>query len=164
MLATLGRDVALARLSRAAAFAEANGGTDITHVFQVALAAERTWSHDDVQQALELLAGSEFRIDWEPGDEEWGCVFDSDRVRALVCARVPVGIALEGMVPARMNECLSWLTVSSMNDHVFSVDRSVLEQVFGRKLSANISYTRRSIDDCGVRLGRERLCPPPQRR
>ena len=107
-----------------------------------------TWRHDDVQQALELLAGSEYRIDWEPGDEQWGRVFDSDDLtRALVCAPVPVGIALEGTDPARMSARLSWLTVSSMTDRVFSADRAVLEQVFDRKLSTNISYTRMSIND-----------------
>lgn len=122
--------------------------TDLGGLFRSALTAVGTWGHEDVQQALELLAGSEFRVDWEPGDEQWGRVIDSGgSVRALVCARVPIGIAHEDVDEARLSKRVSWTLVTSMREKLFGVDRGLLEQVFGRHLSDNIDYSRLSADE-----------------
>ncbi len=121
---------------------------DIGCHFRSAQAALITWVHDDVRDALDLLAGDDLRIEWEPGDEEWGRILDSrGNVCALVCARVPLGIASEHMDPERLTKRLSWITVSSMSEKLFEVDRTVLEQVFTRPMSTSLDYSRLSAND-----------------
>lgn len=121
---------------------------DLGNVFRSAQAASGAWNNDGVMEALKLLAGREFGIDWEPGDEEWGRVVDSGgNVHALVCARIPLGIVREDMDTARMTMHVSWIRVPSMSEQTYTVDRPLLEQVFGRQLSENIDYSKLSIND-----------------
>ncbi len=122
--------------------------TDLGSLFRSAQAAAATWRREDVRQALEFLAGSEFQIDWEPGDEEWGRIIDSGgSCLALICARVPLGIGNEYVDPGRLAARIFWMKVHSMSEHVFEVDRRLLEEVFGRQLSDNVDYSKLSVDE-----------------
>ncbi len=100
-----------------------------------------------MRQALESAAGSDFWIDWECGNEQWGRIIDARGVQALVCARVPLGFAQEDLDPARMTERVFWMKVCSMDQPLFEVDRRLLEEVFGRPLSDNVDYSRLSVND-----------------
>jgi hypothetical protein len=122
--------------------------TDLGILFRAGQAASGNWTSADVQQALEVLVDPKSRIDWEPGDEEWGRIVDTDGcVLALVCVRVPVGVVREDVNATRMSDRVSWLRFKSMTDRAFQIDRRLLEQLFGRRLSDNVDYSRLSLND-----------------
>lgn len=116
-------------------------------VFRAAMALPGTWTLEDVQSVLETLANTTFQIDWEPGDEQWGRILGTNKAQALVCARIPLGIALNDFDVTGVKRAMSWLTVQSMSDEAFEVDQGLLEQIFGRSLSENVDYSKLSISD-----------------
>lgn len=121
---------------------------DIGYLFRSAQATKGTWDHEDVQQVAGSLAGPELQIDWEPGDEEWARLVDlQGNMRVILCVRLPIGIAHEGIATARLSSRVSWLVVTSMTEKLFTVDRQLLEQIFHRQLSTNVDYSRLSIND-----------------
>lgn len=120
----------------------------LDHLFREAKDRFGAWSHDDVRKVLEVLAGQAFQVDWEPGDEEWGRVVDtSGKVHVLVCSRIPLCIGLQDRDGGRLATRVSWMTVSSMSEPAFEVDRRLLEEIFERSLSENINYAKLSIND-----------------
>lgn len=122
--------------------------TNLNSLFRAARSYPGEWSRNDVQEMLEVLAGPGCQIDWEPGDEEWGRVVDTcGDVRALVCARAPICIGLESVEAARPGTAVSWLTVPSMSEPIYEVDRRILEEMFGRPLSVSVDFSKISIDD-----------------
>jgi hypothetical protein len=90
-------------------------------------------------------------IEWEKGDEEWGRIIRNKQVVALVCARFPLVIVLAGLKAALEKAIstpkVSLVSVESMSEKTYSVDKAVLEIFFGRTLSENVDYGKCSIDD-----------------
>lgn len=122
--------------------------TRIDELFRAARASSCAWSHRDVRRALEILAGRERIIDWEAGDEEWGRLVDAGgKVQAIVCALTPVCFGLPEVDRRGLDAGVACMTVASMSEPVFEVDRRLLEEIFGRPLSTNVDYSRLSIED-----------------
>lgn len=123
---------------------------DLGELFQHGRAASATWTHERVDEALQALAvqspGS--RVDWEPGDEEWGRVVDTDGgVVGLVCARIPIGAARNDISRAGLPKFLIWIGFGSTNEPEFQVAPEILEEVFGRQVSRSINYRSLSLND-----------------
>lgn len=123
---------------------------DLSEFFRQGLAASAMWTYEKVDQALHALAvqcpGS--RVDWEPGDEEWGRVVDADgNVVGLVCARIPVGIVRDDLPQSELPSLVAWLRFKSMYDTSYHVSPEILEKVFGRRISQNIDYGTLSLND-----------------
>lgn len=124
--------------------------TDLSGLFRSGLAASDSWTNQHVRRALQKLVqqhpGS--RIDWEPGDEEWGRVIDSSgAVLGLVCARIPVGAARHDLSPRALSDEVAWLRFESMDERSYEIDRELLKQVFGRDLSENVDYASLSLNE-----------------
>lgn len=123
---------------------------DLSVFFGRGLAASMMWTYERVAQTLQALAihypGS--RVDWEPGDEEWGRVVDPEgEVVGLVCARVPLGIVRNDLPQSELPHLVEWLRFKSMHDASYRVSPEILERVFGRQPSRNIDYEELSLND-----------------
>lgn len=122
---------------------------DLTEIFRAAFLSKRPWTEADATRVLEALRdrwpGS--RIDWEPGDEEWGRVFhERDGVVGMVCARAPIGAARARDEPDELPDGVAWLRFESTTDASYSLDRRVLEPIFTR-VSDVVDYAALSLDD-----------------
>ena len=120
---------------------------DLGEVFRVASARSRAWTRDDVWRALKGLTSTGSKVDWEPGDEQWGRVLDGAGVVGLICARVPVGAVRNDVDPRLLSDPVTWIRFNSMNDHDFKVERELLEEIFGCALSENVNYSSLSLND-----------------
>lgn len=126
---------------------------DISSKISEASKHSSAWDTGAVKEMLSLLASqrSEFRVDWEVGDENWGRVTDGQSDVAFVCARIPLIVVLKSLEVAANelgNEYVSEvLIVESFDVHSFSVDAAILEDVFKKSLSPNVNYSALSIHD-----------------
>ncbi|MEM9493417.1 MAG: hypothetical protein AAGC55_29990 [Myxococcota bacterium] len=121
---------------------------DLNELFRDGMAAAMSWNYDEVERALSAAAVTcpGHRVVWEPGGEQWGWVLDaSERVLALVCARIPLGAIRRGLVPIDGPEAMVWLRFESLDDRDFTVRPEVLEQVFGRPVSRAVDYRALSL-------------------
>lgn len=123
---------------------------DLSEFFQRGLEASATWTREKSGEVLHALATAcpGARVDWEPGDEEWGRVLDSDgRVAGLVCARIPVGLARADVPESGLSSAVTWLRFESIDQHDYRISPHILEKVFGRPVSRNIRYHAMSLND-----------------
>jgi hypothetical protein len=108
------------------------------------------WSDKHAASLLQAIA-SRFRggvVDWDEGSEEWGrVVLDGKDVVALVCRRLPLGIAKAAHAHQMPVGQVTWIVVELMSEPKFRVGRLVLEQAFGRQLSDNVNYEQLSAND-----------------
>lgn len=110
---------------------------DLDPAMRSAHARSEDWTQVRLSHALRavvsLLPGS--LIEWEPGDEEWARILLSGELVALVCAKVPLGFGLAAVTQlADLLPQIVWVPVNSMEEHIFSTDQTLLEQIFGREL------------------------------
>ncbi|MBP0030867.1 hypothetical protein [Roseofilum sp. Guam] len=111
------------------------------------------WTHKLVKDVLESLVHTieDSIIDWEPGDEEWARLLVGTEVVAIVCAKIPLIIALENYT-GQISTCflkqeIKILVIRDFEEDQFCIDKVLLEEVFGRKMTPNISYNAFSIND-----------------
>ncbi|MDX2090316.1 MAG: hypothetical protein SFX73_20820 [Kofleriaceae bacterium] len=121
---------------------------DLRAVLSALGTAAKTLDPGKVCAALEVLKNDGFRIDWEPGDEEWArAIDDRGNVAAFICARIPLGIAIDSLSKSMLSDCLTWVYVPSMDARVLMVEKVLLERIFERPLSGNIDYANMSAND-----------------
>lgn len=124
---------------------------DLRQPISKAMAKRGQWDTSSFVAALHAVASSieNARIDWEQGDEEWGRVLKADgQVAALVCVRVPFGfLCAPEMDSSHLSPELTWVCVEDIEEPAFTVDKSLLEAVFGRELSENVNYGALSAQD-----------------
>lgn len=103
--------------------------------------------HRRTANLLALLA-SHFDgvVDWEQGDEEWGRVLAGQQVLAIVADRFPLVIVVGGRTPP-VGNLAHVVRVKDMDGKDHQVDRSVLEEGFGRSITSNVNYDCMSIDE-----------------
>lgn len=123
---------------------------DLSDVFRHGLAVSAAWAHENVHDALQVLAAHSpgSSVDWEPGDEEWGRVLDADtEVVGLVCARIPIGAVRDDVPGSVLPSDVTWIRFKSMRSRDYQVSPEVLEQVFGFEVSRNIDYGSLSLGE-----------------
>jgi len=126
---------------------------DLSKAFQEAQGNVGNWSLPDVRALLDFIAVSRAssHIDWEPGDEEWGRVLEGNAVVAFVCAKVPLVVLHKSLIElvSSINKDGGPLVVvaESFGSESYSVDRQVLESLFGHCITVNISCDSLSITD-----------------
>jgi hypothetical protein len=123
---------------------------DLNELFRDGLAGASTWTHAKAGQALQALAAHRpgSRMDWEPGDEEWGRIVDADGgVVGLVCARIPIGAARDDIPRSQLPDFVTWILFKSMDEPVYHVTPEILEEVFGRQVSRNVDDGSLSLND-----------------
>jgi hypothetical protein len=124
---------------------------DITYQFEKAAAGIDTWTSSDVWEALKIVttARPSARVDWEPGDEEWARVVDSEvsEILALICAKIPLGFIRSDIPTSGSTGGLVWITVPSTDESVYKISPEVLDRIFGRTVSRNLNYDAISADD-----------------
>lgn len=123
---------------------------DLSDLFRQGLTGSAMWTYEKVGQALQALAvqcpGS--RVDWEPGDEEWGRVVDTHGcVVGLVCARIPVGAARDDLPQSELPGFVMWLRFNSIHERDYQIAPEILEEIFGRRVSRNVDYGSLSLND-----------------
>ncbi|WP_159397847.1 hypothetical protein [Sorangium cellulosum] len=123
---------------------------DLSDIFRHGLATSATWTRENVREALQVLAsyspGS--YVEWEPGDEEWGRVLDSDNeIVGLVCARIPIGAVRDDVPRSELPSAVTWILFKSTSEPYYQVAPEVLKEVFRREVSRNIDYGSLSLDD-----------------
>ncbi|MCC6527425.1 MAG: hypothetical protein IT373_32560 [Polyangiaceae bacterium] len=124
--------------------------TDLTKTLLAAVATAGHWDEAAVADTLGALVaklpGS--RVDWEPGDEQWGRILTSDnQVAAILCVRFPMGVALTNLWGVNLPGGVCWVMVDDMFSPGFSVERGALEAAFGRKITDNVNLGQLSIND-----------------
>lgn len=126
---------------------------DLSNVFEEARRKADNWSHQAVREALQRITSlkDDFQADWEEGDEEWGRVLEGDRVVAFVCARVPL-VVLHTSIFVDLRQLseehgLAVEVVESFDENSYCVSRPLLERVFGKEISGNVSCDSLSICD-----------------
>jgi hypothetical protein len=124
---------------------------DITTEFEDAATRAADWTHADVATLLEAVTNEHphAQADWEPGDEEWGRVLDPDgeHVIALICAKLPLGF-IRGEAPVlRSPHRFVWISAESMDAASYRVVPEVLDRLFGRAVSRNLTYDEVSAQD-----------------
>jgi len=125
--------------------------TDITAKFEEAAKNASTWTNADTHEMLQAVSAAHpgARVDWEPGDEEWARVLESegDGIIAFVCAKLPIGFISGDARPAGGKHPFVWILVPSTDAAVYSVNPEVLDQVFGRSVSRSLDYDKVSADE-----------------
>lgn len=126
--------------------------TDVTPLLIAAWDRHQDWSQPLVASLLEKLRlrfeGS--KIDWEPGDEEWGTLLMPDQGTIFVCSRMPLAIIESSVVDqVRHNfpDEAVVLSVPSISTPVLKIDRKAAETAFGRELSDNVDWGEMSASD-----------------
>lgn len=90
-------------------------------------------------------------FDWEPGDEEWARFLLEKEVILIICARLPLAMGRldysERLSTFFEKNNMKFLVFKDFQEEVFSISKPLLEDVFSKKLSDNISYESISIGD-----------------
>ncbi len=127
---------------------------ELSPLFECAHRFSTSWNYESVRKALERLASSNSgaQIDWEKGDEQWGRVLVGNEVVAFVCAKLPlvaVHSKLSGIASgwAGNQDGAEVIVMDDFEAADFSVDRSLLERIFGREISSNLDYNAISISE-----------------
>lgn len=127
--------------------------SDLTSDFWRANSIRDEWNEDYVREVLQYISGSVFRsaVDWDDGDEQWGRVLDSrELVLAFVCVPCPIVISLttiRRLFRGDKNWPIVAVFVEDMSTRCYSVERLVLESIFGRQLSDKVDYESISIEE-----------------
>lgn len=127
---------------------------DITRHILEARSLATGWGRKKVRRALKALAKRypEAAVDWEEGDEEWGCIVSCNDAVAYVSARYPIALVkIDGeTAPGGQPSLLPGVVVIGVRDFddpCLSVDPSVLFELGQRPLSENVRYDRASVND-----------------
>lgn len=126
---------------------------DLTTIFLAADQYRETWSESKVHAVLGFISsgipGS--TSDWETGDESWGRIIVGDIVIAFVNARFPLLIVnTEYEEVGRQCEsvfCLCCVSADDFDAKDFSMDQILVQRLFERELSPNLSYEEISINE-----------------
>lgn len=119
--------------------------------FAAALKKQNSWRTHELRSALSECKEQipDAIIDWEECDENWGRVLQGGKVILLISALVPIAFVLSDLqatVQKHLRDC-AIVPVESFSQQDFSIDRTLLEQVVGRDVSANVNCGQLSIDD-----------------
>lgn len=120
---------------------------DLSDAFKAARLASSVWTHDAVAHVLRTLTVGKAVFDWEPPGEQWGRVSDDEGNIACVCARVPLAFVIERADVSRVTESVHWIRCRSFDTHRFSIDKALLEEIFGREVTDAVDYTNLSVND-----------------
>jgi len=125
----------------------------LSRIFEEARSGSSNWSPRAVREVLDYIAASkaDLLVDWELGDEEWGRVLEGGSVVALVCAKMPL-VFLHKPFDALLSSLderkgLWVVAVESFDSECYSVSRQLLEGLFGRRITENVSCDSLSISD-----------------
>lgn len=126
---------------------------DISEAFEIAHKYSNIWTSQTVRKAIQIIVASGVGLqdDWEEGDEEWGRVLQDNNVVAIVCARLPLVFlhsSLAQLTPSLTEDCVvSVVVVRDFDDVTYAVSKSLLERLFERSVSENVSCDAMSIND-----------------
>ncbi|MEM9541225.1 MAG: hypothetical protein AAGA60_17205 [Cyanobacteria bacterium P01_E01_bin.42] len=110
------------------------------------------WGYREVRQVLTTLVRNigDTEVDWEPRDEEWARLLVNREVVALICAKIPLIIMLK-IYKERAKSLIAQeskiLLIADFDEPIFCVSVELLEEIFGRKMTSDISYEALSIQD-----------------
>ncbi len=119
--------------------------------FAAAIKKRDAWNLGSTRSALSECKERmhDANIDWEEGDENWGRILQGGKVILLICALVPIAFVLTDHYATalkHLGDCPA-VPVESFSQDDFSIDRTLLTQILGREVSANVNYEQLSIDD-----------------
>ena len=124
---------------------------DITAVLKRAWSCRAAWTREQFESLLKRMAdaGHGATVDWDCGaGENWGRLVQSGEMIGILCLRCPIAFIKQGVFAPTLNvEGVEFLVVPTMEAPQYAVDRSVLEELVGRKVSVNWEPSKCSIQD-----------------
>jgi hypothetical protein len=121
---------------------------DLTDAFRRAHAAKWDWSAETMRWYLRDFARAwpEGSVDYESG-ERWGRVVADDETGVMACRLLPLAFVRRDLAPRAPEEGVVAVEFESWADAVYSVDRRVLDEVFGEWRDEEANPQRFSLND-----------------
>jgi len=126
---------------------------DLTNAFRAALQAKDGWNFGQTERLLHTIQNSlpGSRVDWEVGNENWGLVLSDKQIVSYVSSLAPL-IFIRNDFSSSLGKVADLFDViyvefNSIKTFNYRIDRVVLEELVGRKVSPNFDYSKMSLQD-----------------